>query len=82
MEFINNSPLALVQGVARATDQINRIMQEREQWELERVQLRFDQDRRETEIRIVRNREMRERERREIGRTSGWREWQEAVPGP
>ena len=35
----NNSPLALVQGVARATVQMNRRMREREQRELEREQL-------------------------------------------
>ena len=57
-------------------------MREREQWELERVQLRMDQDRREKEIRIRGNREMRERERREIRRSGAWREWQGAVPGP
>ncbi|PFX26586.1 THAP domain-containing protein 11 [Stylophora pistillata] len=82
LDSTNNSPLALVQGVARATDQMNRVMQEKEQRELDRVQLRMDQNRRETEIRMRRNREMRERERREIRRSSGWRDWQEAVPGP
>ena len=39
LESTNNSPLALVQGVARATVQMNRGMQEREQRELEREQL-------------------------------------------
>lgn len=82
LDSVNNSPLALVQSVARATDQMNRAMQEKEQRELDRVQLRMHQNRRETEIRMRRNREMRERERREIRRSSGWRDWQEAVPGP
>ncbi|PFX11148.1 hypothetical protein AWC38_SpisGene25339, partial [Stylophora pistillata] len=82
LEFTNNSPLALVQEVARATIQMNRVMQEREQRELERAQLQMDQERRETEIRMRRNREMRERERREIRRSSGWRDWQKAVPEP
>ena len=62
--------------------QMNRGMGEREQRELEREQLQTDQDRRETEIRMRRKREMIERERREIRRSRGWREWQEAVPGP
>ena len=39
LESANNSPLALVQGVARATVQMNRRMREREQRELEREQL-------------------------------------------
>ena len=82
LESTNNSPLALVQGVAKATVQINRGMREREQRELEREQLQRDQDRREAEIRMRGNREMIERERREIRRSSGWREWQEAVPRP
>ena len=62
-----------MQGVARATVQMNRRMQEREQRELEREQLQRDQERR---------REVIERERREMRRSSGWREWQEAIPGP
>ena len=78
LESTNNSRLALMQGVARATIQMNRRMREREQCELEREQLQTNQDRRETEIRMRRNREMIERERREISRFSGWREWQEA----
>ncbi|CAH3036745.1 unnamed protein product, partial [Pocillopora meandrina] len=82
LESTNNSPLALVQGVARATVQMNRGMREREQRELEREQLQTDQDRRETQIRMRRKREMIERERREIRRSRGRREWQEAVPGP
>ncbi|XP_058945962.2 uncharacterized protein [Pocillopora verrucosa] len=82
LESTNNSPLALVQGVARATVQMNRGMGEREQRDLEREQLQRDQDRRETEIRMRRKREMIERERREIRRSRGRREWQEAVPGP
>ena len=82
LESTNNSPLALVQGVARATVQMNRGMGEREQRELEREQLQTDQDRRETQIRMRRNKEMIERERREIRRSRGRREWQEAVPGP
>ena len=82
LESTNNSPLALVQGVARATVQINRGMREREQRELEREQLQRDQDRREREIRMRQNREVIERERREMRRSSGWREWQEAIPGP
>ena len=81
LESTNNSPLALEQGVARATVQMNRRMRERDQRELEREQLQTNQDRRETEIRMRRNREMIERERREMRRSSGWREWQEAVPG-
>ena len=82
LESTNNSPLALEQGVARAKVQMNRRMREREQRELKREQqLQTEQDRRETEIRMRRNREMIERERREIRRSSGWREWQEAVPG-
>ena len=56
-------------------------MREREQRELEPEQFQTDQDRREGEIRIRRNIEMIERERREIRRSHGWREWQEAVPG-
>ena len=72
----------MVQGVARASVQMNRGMQEREERELEREQLQRDQERRETEIRMRRNREMIGRERREIRRSSGWKEWQEAVPGP
>ena len=81
LESTNNSPLALVQGVARATVQMNRGMGEREQRELEREQLQTDQDRRETQIRMRRNKEMIERERREIRRSRGRREWQEAVLG-
>ena len=75
LESTKNSPLALEQGVARATVQMNRRMREREQRELEREQLQTNQDRRETEIRMRRNREMIERERREIRRSM--REWQE-----
>ena len=60
---------------------MNRRMREREQRELEPEQFQTDQDRREGEIRIRRNIEMIERERREIRRSNGWREWQEAVPG-
>ncbi|XP_027048207.1 uncharacterized protein LOC113675809 [Pocillopora damicornis] len=82
LESTNNSPFALVQGVARATVQMNRGMREREQRELEREQLQRDQDRREREIRMRQNREVIERERREMRRSSGWREWQEAIPGP
>lgn len=82
LESTNNSRLAFVQGVARATVQMNRGMREREERELEREQLQRDQERRETEIRMRRNREMIERERREIRRSRGWKEWQEAVPGP
>ena len=67
-----------MQGVARATIQMNRRMRERKQCELEREQLQTNQDRREREIRMKRNREMIDRERREISRLSGWREWQEA----
>ena len=67
-----------MQGVARATIQMNRRMRERKQCELEREQLQTNQDRREREIRMKRNREMIDRERREIRRFSGWREWQEA----
>ena len=67
-----------MQGVARATIQMNRRMRERKQCELEREQLQTNQDRREREIRMKRNREMIDRERREISRFSGWREWQEA----
>ena len=78
LESTNNSPLALVQGVARAMVQMN----EREQRDLEREQLQTDQDRRETEIRMRRKREMIERDRREIRRSRGRRERQEAVPGP
>ncbi|XP_022788965.1 RNA-binding protein 25-like [Stylophora pistillata] len=76
LDSTNNSPIALVQGVARATDKMKRVMQEKKQ----RERFRMDQDRRETDIRIRRNRETRERERGEI-RSNGWREWQEAVPG-
>ena len=82
LESTNNSPLALVQGVARATVQMNRGMQEREQRGLEREQLQRDQERREREIRMRQNREMIERERREMRRSSGWKESQEAIPGP
>ena len=82
LESTNNSPFALVQGVARSTVQMNRGMREREQRELEREQLQRDQDRREREIRMRQNREVIERERREMRRSSGWREWQEAIPGP
>ena len=82
LESTNNSRLALVQGVARATVQMNRRMREREERELEREQLQRDQERRETEIRMRRNREMIGRERREIRGSRGWKEWQEAVPGP
>ena len=78
LESTNNSHLALMQGVARATIQMNRRMRERKQCELEREQLQTNQDRREREIRMKRNREMIDRERREISRFSGWREWQEA----
>ena len=67
-----------MQGVARATIQMNRRMREREQCELEREQLQTNQGRRETDIRMRRNREMIERERREMRRSSEWREWQEA----
>ena len=52
LESTKNSPLALEQGVARATVQMNRRMREREQRELEREQLQTNQDRRETEIRM------------------------------
>ena len=76
LESTNNSPLALVQGVARATVQMNRRMRERELLDLEREQLQTNQDRREREIRMCRNREMIERERREMRRPG--REWQEA----
>ena len=82
LESTDNSPLALVQGVARATVQMNRRMREREQRELEQEELQRDQERREREIRMRRNREMIERERREIRRSRGWRDRQEAVPGP
>ena len=82
LESTNNSPLALVQGVARATVQMNRSVRFREQRELEQEELQRDQERRETEIRMRRNREMMARERREIRRSSGQREWQEAIPGP
>ena len=78
LESTNNSHLALEQGVARATVQMNRRMREREQRELEREQLQTNQERNEREIRMRRNREMIERERREVRRSSGWREWQEA----
>ena len=78
LESTNNSHLALEQGVARAKVQMNRRMREREQRELEWEQLQTNQDRREREIRIRRNREMIEREKREVRRSSGWREWQEA----
>lgn len=78
LESTSNSHLALMQGVARATVQMNRRMREREQRELEREQLQTNQDRREREIRMRRNREMIERERREMRRSGGWREWQEA----
>ena len=78
LESTNNSHLALMQGVARATAQMNRRMWEREQRKLEREQLQTNQDRREREIRMRRNREMTERERREMRRSGGWREWQEA----
>ena len=61
---------------------MNRGMQEREQRGLEREQLQRDQERREREIRMRQNREMIERERRGVRRSSGWREWQEAIPGP
>ena len=61
---------------------MNRGIQEREQRELEREQLQRDQERREREIRMRQNREVIERERREMRRSSGWREWQEAIPGP
>ena len=76
LESTNNSHLALMQGVARATVQMNRRMREREQRELEREQLQINKDRREREIRMKRNREMIERERREMRRSR--REWQEA----
>ncbi|CAH3155801.1 unnamed protein product [Pocillopora meandrina] len=78
LESTSNSHLALMQGVARATVQMNRRMREREQRELEREQLQTNQDRREREIRMRRNREMIERERREMRRSGEWREWQEA----
>ena len=78
LESTNNSHLALEQGVARAKVQMNRRMREREQRELEREQLQTNQDRNEREIRMRRNGEMIERERREVRRSSGWREWQEA----
>ena len=44
---------------------MNRRMWERQQRELEREELQTDQDRRETEIRMRRNRDMIERERKE-----------------
>ena len=78
LESTNNSHLALEQGVARAKVQMNRRMREREQRELEREELQTNQDRNEREIRMRRNGEMIERERREVRRSSGWREWQEA----
>ena len=78
LESTNNSHLALEQGVARAKVQMNRRMREREQRELEREQLQTNQERNEREIRMRRNREMIEREGREVRRSSGWREWQEA----
>ena len=78
LESTSNSHLALIQGVARATVQMNRRMREREQRELEREQLQTNQDRREREIRMRKNREMIERERREMRRSGEWREWQEA----
>ena len=56
LESTNNSHLALMQGVARATIQMNRRMRERKQCELEREQLQTNQDRRETEIRMARGR--------------------------
>ena len=62
---------------------MNRRMREREQRELKREQqLQTEQDKRETVIRMRRNREMIERERREIRRSCGWRGWQTAVLGP
>ena len=76
LESTNNSHLALMQGVARATVKMNRRMRKREQRELEREQLQTNQDRKEREIRMRRNWEMIERERREIRRSR--REWQEA----
>ena len=60
---------------------MNRRMREREQRELEPEQFQTDQYRREGEIRVRRDIEVIERERREIRRSNGWREWQEAVPG-
>ena len=60
-----------MQGVARATVQMNRRMREREQRELEREQLQTNQDRREREIRMRRNREMIEREEK----------WEDLVDG-
>ena len=68
LESTNNSHLALMQGVARATVQMNRRMREREQRELKREQLQTNQDRREREIRMRRNWEMVERERMARGR--------------
>lgn len=50
LESTNNSPLALEQGVARATVQINRGRREREQRELEREQLQTNQDRESQEV--------------------------------
>ena len=55
LESTNNSPLALMQGVTRATVQINRRMREREQRELEREQLQREQERMEREIRMRKN---------------------------
>ena len=55
LESTNNSHLALMQGVTRATVQINRRMREREQREVEREQLQREQERREREIRMRKN---------------------------
>ena len=55
-----------MQGVTRATVQINRRMRESEQREVEREQLQREQERREREIRMRKNWKTIEREGREI----------------
>ena len=78
VESTNNSPLALVQGVTRATALMHRAMEER----AEQERFRREMNRREKEIREQRARERIERKAREMAEANKWPSQQEAIPGP
>ena len=73
----NNSPLAEMQGIARATARLHRMMQER----AEQEQLLREMRRRDKEVREQRTREKMEREARDIVLASSWPQQQEAISG-
>ena len=79
VEFTNNSSLASEQRVSRATALLHRVMEEREE---EQVQFRREMNRREQEIRERKERERIEREVREMAEDSRWPEQQEAITVP